>query len=90
ATYFYPGLGACGFTNGNNDFIAALSSAKYQAEGNFCSRAIRVNYNGRSVVATVVDKCPGCGYDDVDLSPAAFSALANLTLGRIPVEWDFI
>ena len=29
-TYFYPGLGACGWTNNNNQLVVAVSSSLYQ------------------------------------------------------------
>ncbi|KAJ3576100.1 hypothetical protein NP233_g653 [Leucocoprinus birnbaumii] len=89
ATYFFPGLGACGLFNTNNDFIVALNPTDYNG-GAACGRNIRVNYQGRSVTVTVRDLCPGCGPGGVDLSPAAFQQLADLSVGRIPVEWDFV
>lgn len=45
---------------------------------------------GKSVTATVADTCPGCGPNGIDLSPAAFQALASLDVGRIQVTWNFI
>ncbi|KAF8154296.1 riboflavine-aldehyde-forming enzyme [Crassisporium funariophilum] len=89
ATYFEPGLGACGKTNNANDLIVALSTAKY-GNGSNCGRNIIVRYNGKSVQAKVVDKCPGCKPDDVDLSPTAFSRLANKSVGRMKVNWNFV
>jgi expansin (peptidoglycan-binding protein) len=35
------------------------------------------------------DECPGCGYGSLDLSPAAFSRLANLNAGDIPISWNW-
>ena len=50
-----------------------------------------LSVNGRSVVATVVDLCPGCGSGSIDLSPAAFSQLSDLSVGRLHgVNWTFI
>ncbi|PQE10847.1 Rare lipo A protein [Rutstroemia sp. NJR-2017a BBW] len=46
-----------------------------------------VSYGGKSVVVKVVDKCMGCKTDDLDLSPAAFTALAPESLGRIKGTW---
>ncbi|KAF5329383.1 hypothetical protein D9619_008950 [Psilocybe cf. subviscida] len=90
ATWFNPGLGACGRVNVDSDFIVALSVAQY-GTGSNCGRNIRANFQGHSVVVTVVDKCIGCATNDIDLSPAAFSQLANTDVGRIHgVTWDFI
>ena len=45
---------------------------------------------GKSVTAEVVDSCPGCGYYDLDFSPAAFEKLAPLSVGRLyGVSWHF-
>lgn len=45
---------------------------------------------GKSVTVEVVDKCPGCGYYDLDFSPAAFEKLAPLSTGRLyGVSWHF-
>ncbi|KAF5329691.1 hypothetical protein D9619_008949 [Psilocybe cf. subviscida] len=90
ATFFNPALGACGQVNGDNDLIVALSLDQF-GTGSNCGRSIVANFQGASVVATVVDKCVGCASSDIDLSPAAFSQLASTDLGRIHgVSWDFI
>ncbi|KAK7460920.1 hypothetical protein VKT23_008848 [Stygiomarasmius scandens] len=89
ATFFNPGLGACGFTNTDSDFIVAVSSQIFNS--GLCNRQMNVNFQGRNVQVTVVDSCPGCGAGDIDLSPAAFSQLASLDAGRIqPVQWNIV
>jgi hypothetical protein len=47
---------------------------------------------GRTVTATVVDRCAGCaGAADLDFSEAAFAQLADPSVGRIHgVQWDFV
>ncbi|KAF8182957.1 riboflavine-aldehyde-forming enzyme [Pholiota molesta] len=89
ATFFEPGLGACGVSNNANDFIVALSPAEYSSGAN-CGRDIEVQYQGKSVIVEVVDLCPGCASGSIDLSPAAFSQLADESLGRIQVTWSFV
>ncbi|KAF8880754.1 riboflavine-aldehyde-forming enzyme [Infundibulicybe gibba] len=89
ATFFAPGLGACGQRNTGNDLIVALNSAQYGNGGN-CNKNIRVNYKGKSVTVKVVDKCPGCGINGIDLSPAAFDRLEKRSVGRIQVDWNFV
>ena len=44
---------------------------------------------GAFVDAVVVDLCPGCASGSIDLSPAAFEQLADLSVGRIEVTWDY-
>ncbi|CAK5264142.1 unnamed protein product [Mycena citricolor] len=100
-TFFNPGLGACGIFNTNADFIVAVSAFVFDtfpgATSNpnanpICGRRIVANFQGRSVVATVTDRCAGCaGTGDLDFSPAAFSQLADPSVGRIfGVTWNFI
>ncbi|KAJ2988307.1 hypothetical protein NUW58_g4046 [Xylaria curta] len=84
-TYFNPGLGACGWTNGDGDAIAALSPSK---SGN-CGRNIKIHYQGKSTSAKVVDKCPGCSAESIDVSPSVFEKLAPKDLGRVKVTWEF-
>ncbi|KAF8882843.1 riboflavine-aldehyde-forming enzyme [Infundibulicybe gibba] len=89
ATFFAPGLGACGDQNTANDLVVALNAPQY-GNGENCRRNIRVTFQGRSVVAKVEDKCPVCVTGAIDLSPAAFNQLADPSVGRIQVDWDFI
>jgi expansin (peptidoglycan-binding protein) len=32
----------------------------------------------------------GCRTDDIDVSPSAFAALANLDAGNIQVDWNWV
>ncbi|EPQ53852.1 riboflavine-aldehyde-forming enzyme, partial [Gloeophyllum trabeum ATCC 11539] len=88
ATWFTPGLGACGANSLSTDFVVALSPSDYAA-GAHCFTHITVNFNGAATDATVFDLCPGCAPGSIDLSPAAFSALASLGAGRVKVDWAF-
>ncbi|PHH61420.1 hypothetical protein CDD81_391 [Ophiocordyceps australis] len=88
-TYYYPGLGACGQTNGANDAIVAVSAPLFDSQRP-CGRNIRVKYGGRSVVVRVVDRCAGCAYNDLDLSPTAFQqVVGDLGKGRVPASWEW-
>ncbi|KAF9444761.1 hypothetical protein P691DRAFT_763111 [Macrolepiota fuliginosa MF-IS2] len=89
ATYYTPGLGSCGLQNTEADLVVALNPTDFNNKA-ACGRSIRVNYQGKSVNVQVVDLCPGCGPGGIDLSPAAFQQLADTSVGRIQVEWDFI
>ncbi|KAF8181052.1 RlpA-like double-psi beta-barrel-protein domain-containing protein-containing protein [Pholiota molesta] len=89
ATWYNTGLGSCGVTNSDSDFVVALSTAD-AANGQHCGQQIQVQYQGRTVQATVEDTCPGCSQGSIDLTPAAFQQLASLDAGRIQVTWNFI
>ncbi|KAI1382648.1 RlpA-like double-psi beta-barrel-protein domain-containing protein-containing protein [Hypoxylon trugodes] len=84
-TYYTPGLGSCGETNSEGDAVVALSSS----QTGHCNKNINIHYNGQTASAKVVDTCPGCGGDGIDVSPTVFKELANLDQGRVSVTWEF-
>ncbi|KAI0304887.1 RlpA-like double-psi beta-barrel-protein domain-containing protein-containing protein [Russula brevipes] len=99
-TWYSPGLGACGTTNSGSDYIAAVSQALYDSYPGYaggdpnkdpvCGAHIRANYQGHSVTVTVVDRCAACQETDLDFSPAAFSQLANQSVGRLSdMTWSW-
>ena len=88
-TYYEPGLGACGGTNGPGELIVAVSASRYDQQ-NPCGRKIKVKGDRGEVVVTVVDRCAGCARDDLDLSPAAFQrAIGDLGIGRTEGSWGW-
>ncbi|KAI8978054.1 RlpA-like double-psi beta-barrel-protein domain-containing protein-containing protein [Pilobolus umbonatus] len=95
-TYYNTGIGSCGDTNNDNELVVALNAPQMEYSGNpnnnpLCGKRIRVTNkaNGKSVTVKIVDMCPPCSYGSVDLSPAAFQQIADLSTGRIKVQWDF-
>lgn len=97
-TYYTPGLGSCGETNTDSDKIVAVSHELYDSmktSGNsndnpVCGKKIKASYKGKSVEVTVVDRCEGCSPDDLDFSPSAFSEIADQSLGRIDITWEWV
>ncbi|OAV95889.1 hypothetical protein PTTG_07174 [Puccinia triticina 1-1 BBBD Race 1] len=89
ATWFYPNVGACGDTNSRSDYIVAMNHEQY-GHGQLCHKSVHIvnEATGRSVTAKVVDKCPGCDYGSLDLSPAVFKELGELRAGTLPITWD--
>ena len=89
ATWFTQNgnYGACGDLHSDSDFIAALDYRTYGDSGvksPYCGQKIRVSWQGKSVDVTVADDCPSCsGPSSVDLSVAAFQALAPLDVGDL-------
>lgn len=95
-TYYDVGLGACGFDDNGldmSDNIVALSHEMMgtQSNGNpYCNRKVVITANGKTVTATVRDKCMGCAFNDIDVSKKAFlDVFGALTDGRKKVEWAF-
>ncbi|KAL8857202.1 MAG: hypothetical protein Q9178_006257 [Gyalolechia marmorata] len=95
--------GSCGQVHAESDSIIALSPS-WQGGGyppRYCGRKIEItndgggqnnNGQGKVVVATVADTCPGCDENHLDLSHGAFMALTGGALdppGQFNIEWHF-
>jgi hypothetical protein len=97
-TYYGPGLGACGVTSQNGDSIVAVSHIIFDAvsvgsdpnSDPLCGKMIRVRKNGKSLDLKVVDRCVGCAARDLDVTEDTFAKLADVTLGRVKVEWSWL
>ncbi|CAF1422678.1 unnamed protein product [Adineta ricciae] len=97
ATYYAPGLGACGGYNHGNEFVVAMAAPDFDPHtpnrnpnnNRLCGRHISVNGPRGSVTVRVVDRCPVCKPGDLDLSPAAFDRIANRNQGRVRINWRF-
>ncbi|PIL31320.1 hypothetical protein GSI_06018 [Ganoderma sinense ZZ0214-1] len=90
-TFFEVGLGACGKVNKDSDHIVAIPSSLFDG-GKHCKQTVLIKNkkNGKTAVADVRDSCPGCGPNDLDMSPSLFKSLsASLNDGVIPVTWHF-
>ncbi|PBP27404.1 carbohydrate-binding module family 63 protein [Diplocarpon rosae] len=56
-----------------------------------CGRCVSVTGpNGKAITAQVVDECPNCGTNHLDLFPDAFAALADPSAGVIPIDWQYV
>ncbi|RMZ73492.1 riboflavin aldehyde-forming enzyme [Pyrenophora seminiperda CCB06] len=103
-TYFMVGLGACGITNHENDAIVAISHERFDEMGTdsnpnhdqLCGKKIRAHRidsrTGKDVSMdfTITDRCVGCLYDDIDISPVYFDKMADHAAGRVKVQWYFL
>ncbi|THU85026.1 hypothetical protein K435DRAFT_869679 [Dendrothele bispora CBS 962.96] len=89
ATYFYVGLGNCGWQSVDTDWVVALATSTY-ANGEHCGKQVKItNSDGTEASATVVDSCPSCADGDLDMSPGLFSNFASLDLGVFDITWEF-
>jgi expansin (peptidoglycan-binding protein) len=58
-----------------------------------CGQQVQITNedNGKSVTVTIADDCPTCANaNSIDLSVAAFDALANPVQGVINIRWHFV
>ncbi|KAG0165753.1 hypothetical protein DFQ28_008333 [Apophysomyces sp. BC1034] len=93
-TFFNPGMGSCGGNNGNSDMIAALNAPQMGQAANpnlnpMCGKYAKVTGPKGTVRVKIVDTCPPCKKGSLDLSPAAFIKIADLSAGRVPISWTW-
>ena len=87
----------------DTELVVALSTGWLRLDGKrMCNKMIRINGNGRAVLAKVVDECdsvygcdaehnfePPCPYNDVDASPAVWKALGlKEAIGVFKITWS--
>ncbi|KAL9123347.1 MAG: hypothetical protein Q9175_008368 [Cornicularia normoerica] len=102
-TFYSPsvGLGSCGKQYQDTDKVAALAAVSMRAynpsnpnNNPLCGHKVKVWNTAKpstTVTVAIVDTCPGCaGHYDLDLSPGAFNQLANPSVGRIHISWEFV
>ena len=54
----------------------------------YCGKTITIQgAGGKTVIATIKDKCGACAYGDIDVSNHCFKEFADLGAGRIPITW---
>ncbi len=79
-----------GYTIPSGIYGTALSDSNW-ADASNCGTCLQVTGpNGNKITAMVVDQCPGCGQNHLDLFPDAFQQLADPSKGVIPVSWDIV
>lgn len=95
------GFGACGTALYDTDMIVALAKPAWgqstydvmtgEATNPWCGQKIQVEYNGNFVEATIMDMCPGCSGNDIDLSLAAWKKLTKTDeKTRLKASWSKI
>ena len=89
---------ACGSIHSDDELVLALNAPQfdpYTPHGNpnlntLCNKKIQVTGPYGSAEVLLVDRCPGCPYGGLDLSPAAFKAVGqNLDIGVVQGTWYF-
>ena len=93
---FYGGNtqgGMCSFstyTIPSGIYGTALSDSNWDGS-EACGGCVEVTGpNGNKVTAMVVDQCPGCGENHLDLFQDCFAELADISEGIIDVTWEYV
>ena len=89
ATYYdgNGGFGSCGspLTSG---LYGAISHSCYEASQ--CGKCAVVHGPLGNVTITIMDKCPGCLENTLDISSEAFKTIATIDDGRVKVTWELV
>ncbi|WP_238151692.1 expansin EXLX1 family cellulose-binding protein [Kribbella sindirgiensis] len=85
------GNGACLYGPAGDLMIAAMNHTDYES-AKACGAYVRVRAaNGAAITVRIVNECPlPCAPGQLDLSQQAFSRLANLSVGRLPITWTLL
>ena len=87
--YDADGSGNCSFDASSDLMVGAMNHTDY-GDSAVCGECVRIQGPSGSVTVRIVDQCPECKPGDIDLSPEAFSKLADPSLGRIDISWKVV
>ena len=87
---FADGSGNCGFDATPNDLMVAAMNQTDYAGSAACGACAHVVGPSGEVTVRIVDRCPECPQGNLDLSPEAFEKIAELGLGRVRIEWQYV
>jgi expansin (peptidoglycan-binding protein) len=80
---------ACSFDVGADTNITAMNDAEY-AKSASCGSCLAVSGPKGSVTVRIVDRCPGCEKNHIDLSAEAFAKIAEPKAGRVPITYQLV
>src|SRR3954470_3546186 len=92
ATYYTEadGSGNCSFDPTPNDLMVGAMNHDDSTGAGLCGAFVMINGPQGDVMVRIVDQCPECLAGDIDLSPQAFSQIADLIRGRVPISWRIV
>ncbi|OQD80173.1 hypothetical protein PENANT_c038G09395 [Penicillium antarcticum] len=93
---FYGGNvsgGTCSFSSytlPSTLFGTALSADRWDDAANCGSCVSVTGPNGKTIKAMVVDQCPECESNHLDLFQSAFAELSDISAGVIDIDWSYV
>ncbi len=87
---FADGSGNCSFPATPDDLMVAAMNDTDYAGSAVCGSCAEITGPSGVVTVRIVDRCPECPQGDIDLSPDAFSHIADLSAGRVPITWHYV
>jgi expansin (peptidoglycan-binding protein) len=91
ATYYNAtGAGACSFDPSPTDLLVAAMNAPDYDNAAVCGEYVLVTGPLGTVTVRIVDLCPGCQAEQLDLSQQAFALIADLPQGVASITWQVV
>jgi expansin (peptidoglycan-binding protein) len=87
---FADGGGNCLFDPTPNDLMVGAMNQTDYAGSAICGACLSLTGPNAEIFIRVVDRCPECKPGDIDLSPFAFSKIADTALGRVHISWHLV
>ena len=87
---FANGGGACMFDPTPNDLMVGAMNATDYENSQVCGECVSLTGPNGTILIRIVDLCPGCKQGDIDLSPQAFSRIADTSRGRVSITWEVV
>ena len=80
---------ACSFDKTFDAMITAIDPGEF-AKSNACGACVAVSGPNGKITVHVVDLCPGCEDNHLDLSAEAFAKIADPKAGRVPITYQTV
>src|SRR4051812_39572876 len=92
ATYYNEadGGGNCLFDPTPQDLMVGAMNHTDYANSAICGAFVELTGPNGTITIRIVDQCPECPAGNIDLSPLAFSKIAELIKGRVPITWKIV
>jgi expansin (peptidoglycan-binding protein) len=87
--YAADGSGNCSFDPTGDLMVGAMNHTEYAGSA-VCGACVHITGPSGEATVKIVDQCPECKVGDIDLSPEAFSLLADKSLGRVTIHWKYV
>jgi expansin (peptidoglycan-binding protein) len=80
---------ACSFDKDGNTDVTAIDTAEY-AKSAACGSCLAVSGPTGQLTVRIVDECPDCDSNHLDLSAEAFAKIADPKDGRVPITYQLV
>lgn len=80
---------ACSFDITKDTDITAINDGEY-AKAAACGSCLSVVGPKGTIKVRIVDRCPGCASNHIDLSAEAFAKIAEPVKGRVPITYQVV